>query len=183
MTNVEPATLREPARGDAILVLVTGARRWTLRLALAAVAAAAVIIYAIVRTGFPDGARGVLAVIGIAAAVSPPLILGTFWLVLGELVRLPDRLRRVPLDAREHGEQLRELFERARSARGGKLRLTRILWHVTRVGSSARETLTPYAPLLPLLSLPFLAATAVAALAAAVEVLAACVVAVVLATG
>lgn len=183
MTNIEPATLRPPARTDAILVIVTGTRRWILRLGLSAVVAAAVLTYAIFRAGFPDGARGVLAVIGIAAVISPPLILAAFWLTLGELVRLPDRLRRVPLEAREHGEQLRDLFDQARSARGSKLELTRILWHVTRLGSSARETLTPYAPLLPLLSVPFLAATAVAAFAAAVEVLAACIVAVVLATG
>jgi hypothetical protein len=183
MTNIEPATLRQPARADAILLIVTGARRWILRLGLAAVVAAAVLTYAIVRAGFPDGAKGVLAVIGIAAVISPPVILAAFWLALGELVRLPDRLRRVPLEAREHGEQLRELFDRARSARGSKLQLTRILWHVTRLGASARETLTPYAPLLPLLSVPFLAATAIAAVAVAVEVLAACIVAVVLATG
>jgi hypothetical protein len=183
MTNIEPATLRSPVPTDAILVLVAGTRRWILYIALAAVGAAAVITYAIVHAGFPDGAKGVLAVIGIAAAIAPPLILGSFWLALGELARLPDRLRRVPLEAREHGEQLRELFDRARSTRGSKLQATRILWSVTRLGSSARETLTPYAPLLPLLSVPFLTATAIAAFAAAVEVLAACIVGLVLATG
>jgi hypothetical protein len=43
--------------------------------------------------------------------------------------------------------------------------------------------MTPYAPLLPLVSVPFLAASAVAAFFGAVEILIACVVAIVLATG
>jgi hypothetical protein len=77
---------------------------------------------------------------------------------------------------------LRALFERAQAARGSRFKFARVLWQVMRATASARETLTPYAPLLPLVSLPFLAATAAAALAAGVEVLVACVVAGVLAT-
>jgi hypothetical protein len=158
-------------------------RSWTLKLALAAALAAAVLVYAIVRNGFPDGGMAILAVIGIIAATAPPLMLTAFWVVLGEIVRMPERLRRLPLEGREHGEQLRALLDQAKDARGRRLRLPRLLWRLTRVAGSARETLTPYSPLLPLLSVPFLAGTAIAAFAATIELVVAGVVAIVLAVG
>ena len=164
------------------MTFVIRARRWIVRLAIAAAVAAAVLVYAIVRDGFPSGGKAVLAVIGIVAATAPPLVLSALWVALGELIRLPERLQRLPLEARQHGEQLRELLERARVARGSRFRLTRVLWQLTRTTASARETLTPYAPLLPLVSVPFLGASAVAAFFAAAEILVACVVAIVLAT-
>jgi hypothetical protein len=165
------------------VTFVISARRWILRLAIVAAVAAAVLVYAIVRDGFPSGGKAVLAVIGIIAATAPPLVLSALWVALGELIRLPARLQRLPLEARQHGEQLRELLERARVARGSRFRLARVFWQLTRATASARETLTPYAPLLPLVSVPFLAASAVAAFFGAVEILVACVVAIVLATG
>jgi hypothetical protein len=165
------------------VTFVISARRWILRLAIVAAVAAAVLVYAIVRDGFPSGGKAVLAVIGIIAATAPPLVLSALWVALGELIRLPARLQRLPLEARQHGEQLRELLERARVARGSRFRLARVFWQLTRATASARETLTPYAPLLPLVSVPFLAASAVAAFFGAVEILLACVVAIVLATG
>ena len=157
-------------------------RRWTLRLSVVAAVSAAVLVYAIVRDGFPGGGKAVLAVIGIVAAVLPPLLLIAFYVALGELLRLPERLRQLPLEAREHGEQLRALLERARASRGNRLRVVRTLLQVARTTRSARETLTPYAPLLPLVSVPFLAGTAVAAFAAVVELVVACVVALCLLT-
>ncbi|HWJ33117.1 MAG TPA: hypothetical protein VNR59_12320 [Gaiellaceae bacterium] len=165
------------------MTFVISARRWLLRLAIAAAVAAVVLVYAILRDGFPSGGKAVLAVIGIVAATAPPLVLSALWVALGELIRLPERLQRLPLEARRHGEQLRDLFERARTARGSRFGLGRILWQLTRTTASTRETLTPYAPLLPLVSVPFLAASAVAAFFAAVEILIACVVAILLATG
>jgi len=165
------------------VTFVIAARRWILRLAIVAAVAAAVLVYAIVRDGFPAGGKAALAVIGIIAATAPPLVLSALWVALGELIRLPARLQRLPLEARQHGEQLRELLERARAASGSRFRLARVFWDLTRTTASARETLTPYAPLLPLVSVPFLAASAVAAFFGAVEILIACVVAIVLATG
>lgn len=180
MTSVEPAVPSRTPTGARFVAAVAGIRRWALRIAVIAAVAAAFLVYAIVRDGFPEGGKAVLAVIGIVAVAAPPLMLAAFWVVLGGLVRLPERLQRLPLEAREHGEHLRELFDQARLARGSRFRILQTLWGVTRTTSSARETLTPYAPLLPLASLPFLAATAASALAATIEVVVACVVALVL---
>jgi hypothetical protein len=155
--------------------------RWTLRLLLVSAAAAAVIVYAILRGGFPAGGKAVLAVIGIIAVLGPAVMLAVFWLALRELVKLPERLRGLPLDAREHGVQLRYLLDEARTSRGTRFQVPRFLWRLTRLTGATRETFTPYAPLLPLLSLPFLAGALLAAFAAAIVILAAGVVLVVLA--
>nr|MDQ3822794.1 hypothetical protein [Actinomycetota bacterium] len=45
-----------------------------------------------------------------------------------------------------------------------------LLWRFGRLAGSARETLTPWAPLLPLLSVPFLLASLAAFFAAVLEV-------------
>ncbi|MFL5946076.1 MAG: hypothetical protein ACJ74C_11690 [Gaiellaceae bacterium] len=178
MTSIEPAVPRRaPTGGGRFFGAVALARRWALRVALLAAFAAAFLVYAIVRDGFPDGGNAVLATLGIAAVVTPPLVLAAFYVVLGELVHLPERLRRLPLEARDHGEQLRALFDQARLARGSRFRIVRTFWQLTRTTSAARETLTPYAPLLPLVSVPFLAVTAASVLAAAIEIVVACVVA------
>jgi hypothetical protein len=191
VTEVEPRPLdatREDSAAAADVVsrligVAQSLRRWTLRLALAATGAAAVIVYAIVRDGFPSDGKAVLAVIGIIVAAGPPLMLAAFWLALGQLVKLPARVRRLPLESREHGEQLRYLLDQARAVRGSRFQLPRLLWRLTRLAGSVRETLTPYAPLLPLLSLPFLVGAALAAFAGWIEILVACIVAIVLAVG
>ena len=187
MTEIEPR-VPEAARSTGVVTaaarlagIARSLRRWTLRLLLASAAAAAVIVYAILRDGFPSGGKAVLAVIGIVAAAGPPVMLAAFWFALGELIKLPERLRGLPLEAREHGEQLRYLLDEARMSHGGRFRVPRLLWRLTRLAGSTRETLTPYAPLLPLLSLPFLAGAAMAAFAAAIEIVVAVVVAIVLA--
>jgi hypothetical protein len=183
LTSIEPAA-RRPRPGTDFLVTGVGAtRRWLLRLIAAAAAAAAFLIYAMFRHGFPDGALGVFAVIGSVAALAPPLVLLAFWFALGELARLPDRLQRLPLDARGHGEELRAIVERARAARGSRYQLGRVVWQLTRTSAAARETLTPYGAVLPFLSVPFLVSTGIAFLAAGFELLVACVVALVLLTG
>ena len=158
---------------------VRATRRWLLRLIVVAGAAAAFLIYAIFRNGFPDGAGGFFAVVGTIAVAAPPLVLLAFWFALGELARLPSRLQQLPLDARGHGEELRAIVDRARAARGNRFQLGRVLWQLTRTSAAARETLTPYGPLLPFLSVPFLVSTGIAILAAGVEISVACVVALV----
>lgn len=154
-----------------------------LKVAIASALAAAILIYAIVDDGFPEGATAILAVIGIVAAVAPPAMLMAFWAALGELAKLPQRLRDVPLESREHGEQLRALLERARTARGERFQVPRLIFGLYRVAGSARETLTPYVPLLPLVNVSFLAATAAAILLAGLEIVLACVFLIVLLAG
>jgi hypothetical protein len=75
------------------IALVGRIRVWTSRLAATAAVAAAVIVYAIVQDGYPDGAHAVVATIGIAAAVLPPALLAAFWFALGKLIRLPESIR------------------------------------------------------------------------------------------
>lgn len=183
MTSIEPAT-RRPRLDTSRIVAGFGAiRRWLLRLIVGAAAAAAFLIYALLRDGVPDGVSAFLVLIGIAAMLAPPAVLFAFWLALGELAGLPDRLQRLPLDARSHGGELRAIVDRARATRGSRLQLAGVLWQVTRTSAAARETLTPYGPLLPFLSVPFLVSTGIALIAAALEILVACIVALVLLTG
>jgi hypothetical protein len=183
LTSIEPARPRPSARPAEVLVAGLGAtRRWLLRLIVGATAGAAFLVYAIFRDGFPDGAAGFFAIVGALAALAPPTVLFAFWLALGELAGLPARLQRFPLDARGHGEELRAIVDRARSTRGNRLELGRVLWQLTRTSAAARETLTPYGPLLPFLNVPFLVATAVAIVAAGLELIIALVVALVLLT-
>jgi hypothetical protein len=124
----------------------------------------------------------VLTVVALALVVAPPLLLLAFWLVLGQLLELPDRLRRAPMETREHAGQMRALAQEARARRGGWAVPTQI-WRLARLTASSRELLTPYAPLLPLLDLKFLAAVVVSAGAAAVEAVVALVVLLVLLFG
>jgi hypothetical protein len=186
MTDIQLRTAgagRPPSPGARVLSLIGLLRRWTLRLGLTAVFAAAVIVYAVVRDGFPDGGEAVLATLAIVAALAPPVMLFVFWLALGPLLELPGRIRNLPYEGREHGVQLRSVFDRARADRGRRFTTGRTIWQLMRLTSAARETLTPYAPLLPFLSVPFLFAVAFAMWAAAVELLIACVLAIVLAVG
>jgi hypothetical protein len=169
------------ARTARLAAFAASLRRWTVRLALAAAVGAAVIVYAIVHDGYPAGGKAVLATIAIAAAALPPLMLVAFWFALGELIELPERVRRLPLEGREHGQRLRDVLDQARTARGRRFSVPRTLWRLARLGVSARETLTPYAPLLPFLSLPFLLGVVVAMIAAVLELIVAGVLLVVLA--
>lgn len=184
MTDVQLRTAGAGSSPGARVLSVIGVlRRWTLRLGLAGAVAAAVIVYALVRDGYPDGGQAVLATIAIVFAVLPPVMLGAFWFALGQLLQLPERIRNLPYDGREHGVQLRSVFEQARAGRGRRFAMGRTIWQLFRLTSSARETLTPYAPLLPFLSVPFLFGVAFAMWAAAVELLIACVLVIVLAVG
>jgi hypothetical protein len=176
VTEVQPR-----APGAQVPSLIGRLRRWTLQLGLTAAVAAAVIVYAVVRDGYPSGAEAVPATLAIIAALLPPVMLGVFWLALGQLLELPDRIRNLPYEGLEHGERLRLVLEQARADRGRRFSTPRTLWRLVRLTSSAREVLTPYAPLLPFLSVPFLVGVAFAAWAAMLELLIACVVVIVLA--
>lgn len=173
--SVEPA---RPALDRVIDVLnrivpVAGAlRRATLRVVLVGAAAGAVIVYAALRDGAPEATQGWLAgVVVIALAAAPPLVLGAFWLILREVVELPERIRRMPGEGRAHAEELGRLAREARDPRRrSSRRLPSLIWRMLRLTGSSRELLTPYAPLLPLLSVPFLAAVAFAAVGVVVEV-------------
>jgi hypothetical protein len=149
-----------------IVPVAAAIRRATLRVALVGAVAGAVIVYAALRDGAPEATRGWLAaVVVVALAAAPSLVLGAFWLLLRELVELPERIRRMPGEGRAHAEELGRLAREARHPRqGGVRRLPVLIWRTLRLSSSSRELLTPYAPLLPLLSIPFLAAVAFAAI-------------------
>ena len=186
MTDVQLRTAgagRPPSPGARVLAVIGMLRHRTLRLGLTAAVAASVIVYAVVRDGYPGGGQAVLATLAIVAAILPPVMLCAFWLALGQLLQLPERIRNLPYEGREHGMQLRSVFEQARAGRGRRFSTGRTIWQFLRLTSSARETLTPYAPLLPFLSVPFLFGVAFAMWAAAAEVLIACVLVIVLAVG
>ncbi|MFL5919256.1 MAG: hypothetical protein ACJ74X_11080 [Gaiellaceae bacterium] len=181
MTSIEPARTSARPAGWQLIAVVISARSWVIRLAIGAAVAAAILVYAILRDGFAEGGMRVLALIGILAAAAPPVMLAALWVALGELVRFPERVGRLPRDARDHGRELRALYEEARSERGRRLHVPRLLWQLTRTSGSLRETLTPYAPLLPLASVPFLIASAAAGFAAGLEIVVACIVLIVVA--
>jgi hypothetical protein len=166
-----------------LLSLAASVRRGTLKLAVAGAAAAGVIVYFLLRDGLPGGAgRALLTVLGVVVVVLPPLVLGAFWFVLGQLLLLPERLRDLPSDGREHAAELRRVVEEARSRRGWTAVPTQ-LWRLARLSTSARELLTPYAPVAPLVSLPFLAAVVLSAAAVGVELIVALVLLLVAALG
>ena len=129
------------------------------------------IVAYLLRDGVPADTEGrIELVVGSVLAAVPPLVLGAFWLAVREVAELPARLRALPGTSREHAAELGRLAGEARS-RGSWLRVPRLLWRFGFLAASARENLTPWAPLLPLLSLPFLLATALAAGGALLEIL------------
>jgi hypothetical protein len=106
---------------------------------------------------------------------APAAVLAAFWRACVDLVEVPGRLRALPGAAAGHAAELGRLLRERRRARVVSA------WRLLVLTRSSRELLTPYAPLVALLSPPFLAATAVAVLATGVEAAAALVVVVVLA--
>jgi hypothetical protein len=92
------------------------------------------------------------------AAIVPAVVLFLFSTALTEAAALPARLRGAPQEAAELRASLTELGS---ARRGG---LFRPLWRTGRAALGARELVTPWAPLVPLLNLPFLAATLLSAL-------------------
>jgi hypothetical protein len=121
--------------------------------------AAALLAFAL----YDEGGAIVLA----ALAAVPAVVLFLFSLALAEAAELPGRLRAAPADLQA---ALADLSAARRE------RLFRSLWRTGRAAFAARELVTPWAPLLPLVSIPFLAAALVSALATPLLVLAAVVV-------
>jgi hypothetical protein len=179
---LEPQRPRGATAVERFVAVAAAVRRGTLKVALVGALAAALIGYALLRHGWPDGTgRAAVTIIVLALVVAPPVVLVAFWQLLGELASLPERVRRLPLTGREHAEELGRIVREARTReRGSWLHVPQLIWRLTRLTASSREALTPYAPVLPLLSLPFLALVAVAVAGVAVEVLAALIVALVL---
>jgi hypothetical protein len=120
--------------------------RW---LAYAAAFAAALLVLALYDEGWKVGVAALAAI--------PAVVLFLFSIALVEAAALPERLRNGPGDAAELQASLAQLA----LARGG---LFRPLWRTGRAAAGARDLVTPWAPLLPLVSLPFLVATLVSAL-------------------
>lgn len=138
--------------------------------ALLAAGAALVVAAYVLRDGAPAGGEETVEVaIALVAAAFPPVVLTLFWLVLREVVQLPQRLRSLPETGRAQAAELGRIAGDAR-ARASWLRFPRLLWRFGFLAGAARETLTPWAPLLPLVSVPFLLATAAAFAGAVLEV-------------
>ena len=120
--------------------------RW---LAYAAILATLLFVLALYDEGYRVG----LAVV----AAAPAVVLWLFATALDEAANLPGRLRQAPSDAAELQSSLASLSRaRGRSLFGS-------IWRTGRAAAGARELVTPWAPLLPLMNLPFLAATALSA--------------------
>ena len=147
-------------------VVAFAARAFRLYAIVLAVAAA-LILAAFVDDDLPDDGSAWLGLAVIAAVVAAPAVLVfLFAMALTSLAEFPDRVRSAPGDLRGHGLEAQRIFGR----RGfGSLLL--LPFRLIRLGSGTRETLMPYAPLLPLISVPFLAATGLAALAGLGELL------------
>ena len=123
--------------------------------------AAALIVAAFVDDDAPDDGAGWLGLAVVAGVVAAPAVLVfLFSAALASLAAFPERVRGAPGDLRGHGLEAQRIFGR----RGfGSLLL--LPFRLLRLGAGTRETLMPYAPLLPLASVAFLAATGLAALA------------------
>ena len=141
------------------------------RLALVSLAAAAVLVYALLRHGLGSGSETGVRALGTVLALAPPVILLVFWFALRELLEVPDRIRRLPGAPREHAGELGRLAgEVRRPGRAGWWRLPAQVLRMATVANSAREALTPYAPVLAFLSVPFLVSTVLAVVASVVEI-------------
>ncbi|HWG56932.1 MAG TPA: hypothetical protein VNT58_10465 [Gaiellaceae bacterium] len=140
---------------DGLVRFVRGLAKMTRGFAFATALAVAVIASAFARDGF-----GALDGIVTLVLLAPPTVLLLFSLGLGQVARLPERLRRMP---NEGGEQLRELTAIAGEARrSGVRRLPRLLWRLRGVVGSSRDLLGFAVPL-RVFTPPFLALTAVSA--------------------
>jgi hypothetical protein len=152
-----------------------GAVRRLRRLALAALAADVPLAALLARGGLDA-----LDVVVAAVLLAPPAVLLFFAQGLGELARVPERLRRVPAEGRERALELARLGSELRGARLRRLPL--VLWRLRGAIGSVRDVAGIALPL-RVLTPGFLGAAAVAALACAGLVAAGAVALVVLAAG
>jgi hypothetical protein len=153
---------------ERLLPVANAAGRVARRLALVAGMSAAVLIFTLFRDGIPEpAARAVVSALLAVLLLVPAAVLVAFWRACEEVLELPGRLRALPGAAAQRAAELGRVLRSGRTARA------RSAWRLLALTRSSRELLTPYAPLVALLSPAFLAATAVAALATAVEAAAA----------
>ena len=161
-----------------ILPLAASVGRGVRTLALLGLGAMAVIALVILVRWTPGNGEdwtgfGVLCVL----LTVPTAVLLAFWLVLREVLELPEKLRSYPGATREHVSELSAIANEAQSReRPAWRRLPGSTWRLATLVRSARGLLAPHAPLLPLFSVPLLLATLVSALAVPVVVIAALVV-------
>jgi ABC-type sugar transport system permease subunit len=125
--------------------------------------------------------RPTAAAVLAALALGPAAVLLFVTLALGELMRLPQRVRSLPGEVETHRRELERLARDVRDARAARARRLVALWRIVRLQATARETLAVYAPIAALLSVPLLAAAVVAAFAVPVEAVVALVLLIVLA--
>ena len=147
--------------------LVTFAAR-LVRIYAIALTIAAVLIVA----GLFDDERppAVLAAVAIALSAFPPLMMFLFSNALRALAGLPGRVRAMPVEGRDRADELRRLGADIGAARSrGLLSALALPWRLTKLSAQSRELLTPYAPVLPLVSPPFLYLSALAAGAGVAE--------------
>jgi hypothetical protein len=130
-----------------VVLNVARIARW---LASAAAVATALLVLALYDEDWKVGVAALAAV--------PAVVLFLFSSALAEAAALPERLRNAPSNASELQASLVQL---SRARRG---RWIRPLWRTGRAAAGARELVTPWAPLLPLVNLPFLVATLASAL-------------------
>jgi hypothetical protein len=161
-----------------ILPLAASVGRGMRTLALLGLGAMAVIALIILVRWTPgDGEDwagfGVLCVL----LTVPTAVLLAFWLVLREVLELPEKLRSYPGTTREHVSELSAIAQDAqRRERPAWRRLPGSTWRLATLVRSARDLFAPHAPLLPLFSVPFLLATLVSAFVVPVVAVAALVV-------
>jgi hypothetical protein len=167
---------------DALTLALARIARALRRLALGAAAAALVIAVYVLRDGLPEGGREwVLAVLVLALAAAPPVVLWLFTEALLALASLPERLRTAPAEGGARVRELTGAVDALRGARGAGV--PRLLWRLARTASSSWELLTLHAAVLPLASVPFLLLSAAAAAGAVLEIVAALVLALLLLAG
>jgi hypothetical protein len=158
---------------ERLLPAAARAARGVRNLAVVALAAGVVLDVQLLRDRLPGSTNG--AAVGwllVAAAVlAPGIVLFVFHRALRDVLELPRRLRELPAEGRRRVGELGEvLAPPPGSHRPGRVRSA---WRLLALGHATRELLTPYAPLVALLSPPFLTAAAVSALATPVLVVAA----------
>jgi hypothetical protein len=153
--RVRPASVR-----FLVLTVARAVRR------LAVLASAAALVIAVVL--YSDGVSR-SEVLALLLAIAPPVVLWVLWAALRKLAELPDRLRRLPETARERRVDLERVASDLRTT-GRLVRLPRTLWRLRVLAGTARDLVTPHAPLLPFLSPTFLGAAAIAAFAAVAEI-------------
>jgi hypothetical protein len=157
---------------ERIVPVASALARGVLALVVVGFGAAALIAVGLFQDGLPAGDEEVArAVIALAFALAPPVVLAAFLLALRELVELPARLRALPGTGREHASELGRLAREARDPRRPGRRFPGLLWRLARTLGSGREVLMPWVPLMPLLSVPFLLLSLAAAAAVLLETL------------